>query len=187
MERKLGEGRWGVEAGREIWGGCLEKIAEARQTLKKEVFSPWGKKSLEYLFSPWLKFPEVQMDFRRAADLCISIGLCCLPLSLGGLLELNYQDLPHADVMHWLSKGLAHKRECSVWLCHCYKLVSAELEKEEKLTHSFLVWLTSVLPVFPPARNVVRLSGPWVHWQALDRHMSVFLPPWKERGVFTFL
>jgi len=86
----------------------------------------------------------------------MDVGLCCLPLSPSGLLELRYQERPHVDVMPWLSKGLAHKRECSIWLCHSYGLVSAELEKEERLTHSFLVWLTSVLPMFPPACNVIR-------------------------------
>lgn len=125
-------------------GGCLEKFAKVKQTLKKEVFSPWEKKSPEFLVSPWLKFPGVQMDFGRATDLCISIGLCGLPLSPGGLLEMKCQGFLHADVMHWLSRGVAQKRECSICLCHCCGPLSAELEKEEKLTHSSLVCSTHV-------------------------------------------
>lgn len=114
------------------WKNCKGKA-----DLKEGGLPPWGKekKSLEFLFSPWLKFPEVQMDFRRAVDLCNSIGLCCLPLSpqrtVGTELPRAYSRWCDAPVLQRVGS------ECSVWFCHCYSLVSAELEK---LAHSFFVW-----------------------------------------------
>lgn len=64
--------------------------------------------------------------------------------------------------------------ESSAWLCHCYRLVSAELEKEERITHSFLVWLL-LFPCFHQRAMSWGYQGP----ECTDRL-------WTGTGLYSF-
>lgn len=138
-------------------GGCLEKFAKVKQTLKKEVFSPWEKNLWNFWFHPgWssLKFKWISGGPQTSV---LALGSVAFP----SVLE---------DCWNWSAKGFFMLMWCTGspegWL----RRGSAASVSATAMDHFLQSWrrrrslpiaFLSALPMFPPACSVVRLSVPW--------------------------